>query len=144
MNPRNRPTEESKGSDSRSDSEDLIIGDIEPGTVGPSGPLPSPEWISGVRHELEHWSGPSLVTESEQVHVSAYPEIVPHTCDSILGDGNSLFRALSNEVTGTQENHKAVRVAIVNFMNIQITLRYLGMHFLERSLKKCISVGWGT
>ena len=85
LNPRNRPTEESKGSDSKSDSEDLIIGDIEPGTVGPSGPLPSPEWISGVGHELEHWSGLSLVTESELVHVSVCPEIVPHTCDILVG-----------------------------------------------------------
>ena len=140
LNPRNRPTEESKGSDSGSDSEDLIIGNTEPGTVGPSGPLPSPEWMSGVHQELEHWSGLSLVTESEPVHVSACPEIMPHTCDSILGDGNCLFRALSKEVTGTQENHKAVRVAIVNFMehpnNAQV-------YFLERRLKKCVSLGCG-
>jgi len=129
-----------RGLDSGSDSEDLIIGDTEPGTVGPSGLLPSPECMSGVHQELEHWSGLSLVTESEPVHVSACPEIMPHTCDSILGDGNCLFRALSKEVTGTQENHKAVCVAIVNFMehpnNAQV-------YFLERRLKKCVSLGCG-
>ena len=76
---RNRPTEESKGTDSGSSSEDLIISDIEPGTFGPSGPFPSPEWMCDVHHELEHMSGLSLITESEPVHVSACPEIVPHT-----------------------------------------------------------------
>ena len=67
LNPRNRPTKVSKGSDSRSDSEDLIIGDTEPGTVGPSGPLPSTEWMSGVCQELEHWSGLSLVTRHAHI-----------------------------------------------------------------------------
>ena len=145
LNPRNRPTEESKGSDSGSDSEDLIIGDTEPGTVGPSGPLPSPEWMSGVHQELEHWSGLSLVTESEPVHVSTCPEIVPHTCDSILGDGNCLFRALSKEVTGTQENHKAVRVAIVNFMEHPDNTEVFGEAFPGEEVEKMRQCGvWGT
>ena len=63
---------------------------------------------------------------------------MPHTCASILGDGNCLFRVLSKEVTGTQENHKAVHVAIVN---IQIMFKCLVKHFLERRLKN-VSV-WG-
>ena len=142
MNPHNRPTEESKGSDSGSDSEDLIIGDTEPGAVGPSSPLPSPEWMSGVRQELEHWSGLSLVTESEPVHVSACPEIVPNTCDFILGDGNCLFRALSKELAH-RKTTRLCELQSLTLSNIQIMLRCLAKHILERRLKKCISVGYG-
>ena len=44
------------------------------------------------------------------------PEITPHICDSIKGNGNCLFRAISKETTGTQKNHGAIREAIINFM----------------------------
>ena len=87
--------------------------------------------------------GSLLVTDSEPVHVSACPEIVPHTCDSILGDGNCLFRAVSKEVTGTQENHKAVRVAIINFMEHPNNAQLFSEVLPERRLKKCVSVGCG-
>lgn len=123
----------------------MIIGDTEPGTVGPSSPLPSPECMSGVCQELEHWSGLSLVTESEPVHVSTCPEIMPHTCDSILGDGNCLFRALSKELTGTQENHKAVRIAIVNFMEQPNNAQVFGEVFPGEEVEKMCQFGvWGT
>ena len=36
--------------------------------------------------------------------------------DKILGDGNCLFRALAKEITGSQEYHFEVRLAIVNFI----------------------------
>ena len=109
------------------DSEDLIISDTKqiisdtkPGTIGPSGPLPSAEWISGVHQELEHSSGLWLVTKSEPVHVSACTEIMPHTCDFIFGEWQ--LSALSKEVTGTQKNHKLCML-------------------LSRTMCQC---GWGT
>ena len=39
-------------------------------------------------------------------------EIAPH----ILGDGNCLFRAISKEITGTEENHIAVRLAALGYL----------------------------
>lgn len=35
--------------------------------------------------------------------------------DRVLGDGNCLFRALSNQLTGTQEHHLLLRKAIAHF-----------------------------
>ena len=34
----------------------------------------------------------------------------------MTGDGACLFRAISKAVTGTQSNHRAVRLALINFM----------------------------
>ena len=65
---------------------------------------------------IAKWSNVSLIIWSEPVEVVEGPEIAPHTGDTIEGDGNCLFRAISKEVTGTQKNHEAVRDAIVNFM----------------------------
>ena len=42
-------------------------------------------------------------------------EIVPHGV-SVVGDGHCLFRAISKEITGTQKNHRAVRLAVKNFL----------------------------
>ena len=39
-----------------------------------------------------------------------------HVCDSIIGDGNCLFRAVSKEITGTQKNHRAMCLSIIRFM----------------------------
>ena len=57
-----------RGSDSG--AEDLIIGDTEPGTVGPRGPLAFPEWMSGVKLHLYH-------TKSGD----HYNRVVPQLCD---------------------------------------------------------------
>ena len=68
---------------------------------------------------------------------------MPHTCASILGDGNCLFRVLSKEVTGTQENHKAVQVAIVNLMEHPDNAQVFGEAFPGEEVEKCVSVGYG-
>ena len=43
-------------------------------------------------------------------------EIAPHIRDRVLGDGNCLFRAISKEITGTEENHTAVRLAALGYL----------------------------
>ena len=35
---------------------------------------------------------------------------------SVLGDGNCLFRVISKEITGTEENHIAVRLAALGYL----------------------------
>ena len=93
--------------DSSSDSEDLTYVGPSEGTifVEPSGPLPTPEWKTNAGTILQQWSGLPLITEPESDVEIVRSEILPHVCDSIIADGNCLFRALSKEITGTQENH---------------------------------------
>ena len=43
-------------------------------------------------------------------------EIAPHTRDSIMPDGNCMYRAISKYVTGSQDNHMALRLAMIEFM----------------------------
>ena len=43
-------------------------------------------------------------------------EIAPRIRDSIRPDGNCLYRAISKQVTGSQENHVALRLAVTQLM----------------------------
>ena len=43
-------------------------------------------------------------------------EIAPHIRDSVLGDGNCLFRAISKEINGTEENYIAIRLAALGYL----------------------------
>ena len=43
-------------------------------------------------------------------------KIAPHICDSVLGDGNCLFRAISTEITGTEENHIDIRLTALGYL----------------------------
>ena len=49
-------------------------------------------------------------------------------CDKVIGDGNCLFRVFSKEISGTEDNHRAFRLAIVNFM----THKNNAYHFCKR------------
>ena len=57
----------------------------------------------------------SILIRSEDIHKISCPSITPHSRVHILGDGHCFFRALALGITGSQENHKAVRLALVNF-----------------------------
>ena len=57
-----------------------------------------------------------LSTPARVRHVCC-DEIAPHTRDNILGDGNCLFRAILKELTGTEENHTAVRHAALAYLH---------------------------
>ena len=43
-------------------------------------------------------------------------EIALHVGDCVLADGHCLFCTLSKEITGTEENHRAVQLALVSFV----------------------------
>ena len=43
-------------------------------------------------------------------------EIAPHIRDEIVGDGASFYRAISKAIIGTEDNHFAVRMSLINFM----------------------------
>ena len=42
-------------------------------------------------------------------------KIALHIRDRVLGDGNCLFRAISKEITRTEENHTAVHLAALGY-----------------------------
>ena len=50
------------------------------------------------------------------VHSVRCGEIAPHIRDRVMGDGNCLFRTISKEITGTEENHTAVRLAALGYL----------------------------
>ena len=81
------------------------------------GPLPSLEWKQRACDVVEHWSGLTLVNKPEPIKRVSCPEVLPHIVDSIVGDGNYFFRDISKEITGTQGNHRAIRLAITRFMS---------------------------
>ena len=77
-------------------------------------------------------------------------EIAPHIRDVVHGDGHCLFRALSKELTGTEDNHLLIRQAITSFMvmpeNEVILARYcnvesMARHVSQRGIDKD---GWAT
>ena len=39
-----------------------------------------------------------------------------------MADGNCLFRALSYVLTGSEDDHMAIRVAILNHLNMKLIL----------------------
>ena len=43
-------------------------------------------------------------------------ELSPHIRDSMVPDGNCMYRAISKQVTGSQDNHMALRLAMIQFM----------------------------
>ena len=58
----------------------------------------------------------TLVHEHEDVRPVECQEIAPNIRDSIRPDGNCLYRAISKQVTGSQDNHMALRLAMIQFM----------------------------
>ena len=72
------------------------------------------------------------------------------TVRRIVGDGNRSFRALSYVVTGSEEEHMAVRTAIVDHM-VNIAHLLLGAHVQQNSIQADIQdsqmsfdLTWGT
>ena len=97
----------------------------------PSGPLPSPEWKQHACEMVSQWSGVSVSSELEPVQAVECPEISPHVRDSIVGDGHCLFRSISKELTGTQTNHKAVRLAVSKFLTNSDNAQIFGRMLFE-------------
>ena len=78
---------------------------------------PTPEWREETIKCIEKFSGRTISpVVAESNNIIPCEEILPHSLDKTVGDGNCLFRALAKEIRGSQEYHFEVRLAIVNFM----------------------------
>lgn len=94
----------------------VIVEKVEKEVFVVSGPLPTEEWKSEAIAKVQLLSKCSDIQKrSERIHKLSCPSIAPHTRVNILADGHCFFRALAFAITGSQEDHKAVRLAIVNF-----------------------------
>ena len=82
-------------------------------------PLPPDEWKLSAIQILAAYSGMSVqnnLSTPARVRRVRCGEIAPHIHDRVLGDGNCLFRAISKEITGTEENHTAIRLAALGYL----------------------------
>ena len=77
---------------------------------------PTPTWRDDAMAFLATLTDVTLVHEHEDVRPVECQEIAPHIRDSIRPDGNCLYRAISKQVTGSQDNHMALRLAMIQFM----------------------------
>lgn len=81
-----------------------------------SSPSSDKVWMQEAQNVIYRYSGVSLVQCQELVEQVPCSELLPHIGDQVIGDGACLFRAISKSITGTQDNHYALRLAVVNFM----------------------------
>ena len=144
---------------SSDDSDVQVSGKSETNPVLVTGPLPSQEWRSAAVEVLKKWSSCSInVVTNPTIRKARCAEIAPHVRDCVLADGHCLFRTLSKEITGTEENHRAVRLALVNFMRDKSIAPQLANYMfhehmnhspvevMEQYIKNCNMhlTAWGT
>ena len=137
MNPRQKGAEPSNNvldnsEEKASKASECIVVGVSNSSIQPSGPLPNLEWKQSACEMIRCWSSLPVITESEPIKPIECSELLPHVCDAIVGDGHCLFRALSKEVTGTQINHKAVRLAITNFLTNSHNAQLFGQFFFGK------------
>jgi len=96
-------------------------------------PLPPDEWKLAAIQILGPYSGVNvhnnLSSPARVRHVSC-GEIALHIRDSVQGDGKCLFRAISKEITGTEENHIAVRLAC--YLPVSSQIRSLAFQLMVK------------
>ena len=111
---------------------------------------------------LTNWSQIKITMASQTVKKVSCEPIEPHVRDRVLGDGNCLFRVFSKDISGTEDNHKAFRLAIVNFMThkdnahhfcnccfdhsllatkLAEPIKSMNGYIEDKNMNKC---GWGT
>ena len=76
---------------------------------------PTSEWMDQARMYVSKWNESTLLGSRED-RSRPIEYLPPHHYIPILGDGNCLFRAISKVVTGIEDNHVALRAAVVNWM----------------------------
>ena len=118
-----------------------------------TGPLSTVEWKDLALNRLSSLAGVSAINKirsPDPLKPVPCREIAPHIRDVVHGDGHCLFRALSKELTGTEDNHLLIRQAITSFMvmpeNEVILARYCNVESMARhvSQKRIDKDGWGT
>ena len=118
-----------------------------------TGPLPTVEWKDLALNRLSSLAGVSAINKirsPDPLKPVPCREIAPHIRDVVCGDGHCFFRALSKELTGTEDNHLLIRRAITSFMvipeNEVILARYCNVESMARhvSQKQIDKDGWAT
>ena len=112
------PSYKGKEEQAKSNPPDVqIIGQNSGNPVIVSGPLPTQEWRADAVAAIKSWSKCKVHVElNPKLNIMPCAEIAPHIRDCVSADGHCFFRSLSKEITGNENNHKAVRLAIVNFV----------------------------
>ena len=112
-----------------------------------TGPLPT---ALNRLNSLAGVSGINKIRSPDPLKPVPCREIAPHIRDVVRGDGQCFFRALSKELTGTEDNHLLIRRAITSFMvmpkNEVILAHYCNVEFMARhvSQKRIDKDGWAT
>ena len=82
--------------------------------------LPPPstnrDWVQKAVAIISKLSGVTVVERVDAVKQVPCREIAPHIRDEIVGDGACFYRSISKAITGTEDNHFAVRMSLINFM----------------------------
>uniref|UniRef100_A0A1X7SXU9 OTU domain-containing protein n=1 Tax=Amphimedon queenslandica TaxID=400682 RepID=A0A1X7SXU9_AMPQE len=82
--------------------------------------LPPPstnrDWVQKAVAIISKLSGIAVVERVDAVKQVPCREIAPHIRDEIVGDGACFYRTISEAITGTEDNHFAVRMSLINFM----------------------------
>ena len=99
--------------------------------------LPPPstnnEWVQEAVALISKFSGIQVVQRKDPVKQIPCSEIAPHIRDEIIGDGACFFRTISKAITGTEDNHFAIRMSLLKFMldpaNVLAFGRFLGKGF---------------
>uniref|UniRef100_A0A1X7SST5 OTU domain-containing protein n=1 Tax=Amphimedon queenslandica TaxID=400682 RepID=A0A1X7SST5_AMPQE len=82
--------------------------------------LPPPstnrDWVQKAVAIISKLSGIAVVQHVDAVKQVPCREIAPHIREEIVGDGACFYRTISKAITGTEDNHFAVRMSLINFM----------------------------
>ena len=117
LNPSYKGKEEQAKPNPVTDPDIQITSEVSGNPVIVTGPVPTCEWRSNAVEAIKFWSKCEVNVEcNPKLSIKPCAEIAPHIRDCVLGDGHCLFRTLSKDITGTESNHRAVRLALVNFM----------------------------
>ena len=112
-----------------------------------TGPLPT---ALNRLNSLAGVSGINKIRSPDPLKPVPCREIAPHIRDVVRGDGQCFFRALSKELTGTEDNHLLIRRAITSFVvlpeNEVILARYCNVESMacHVSQKQIDEDGWAT
>ena len=82
--------------------------------------LPPPstnrDWVQKAVAIISTLSCIAVVERVDAVKQVPCREIAPHIRDEIVGDGACFYRSITKAITGTEDNHFAVRMSLINFM----------------------------
>uniref|UniRef100_A0A1X7SZX1 OTU domain-containing protein n=1 Tax=Amphimedon queenslandica TaxID=400682 RepID=A0A1X7SZX1_AMPQE len=82
--------------------------------------LPRPstnrDWVQKAVAIISKLSGITVVQRVDAVKQVSCREIAPHIRDEIVRNGACFYRTISKAITGTEDNHFAVRMSLINFM----------------------------